>query len=60
LAKNAPELLPIRPIKKEHVKDLLKLAMPPRMTINHAGDVANNRRGREMSKRAKGVDRLIF
>ena len=34
MAKNAPELLPGRPIREEHVEDLLGPARPPRMLTN--------------------------
>ena len=36
MAEKAPELLPGRPVGKEHVEDLLGPARPPRMPIDLA------------------------
>jgi len=37
LAEKAPELLPERPVREEHVEGLLGPARPPRMPLNLAG-----------------------
>ena len=34
MAENAPKLLPVRPVREEHVEDLLGLARLPRMPLN--------------------------
>jgi len=45
LAKNAPELLPGRPVREEHVEDLLGPARPPRMPTNFVARHAEQQEG---------------
>ena len=41
----APELLPRRPVREEHVEDLLGPARPPRMPLNLAGKLNEQQEG---------------
>ena len=45
MAGKAPELLPGRPVREEHVEDLLGPARPPRIPLNLAGKLKNSKRG---------------
>ena len=45
MAEKAPELLPERPVREEHVEDLLGLARPPRMPLNLAGKLNEQQEG---------------
>ena len=45
MAKNAPELLPGRPIREEHVVDLLGPTRPPRMSTNLVARCAEQQEG---------------
>jgi len=45
LAGKAPELLPGRPVREEHVEDLLGPARPPRMPLNLAGKLNEQQEG---------------
>jgi len=45
LAEKAPELLLGRPVREEHVEDLLGPAMPPRMPLNLAGKLNEQQEG---------------
>ena len=41
----APELLPGRPVREEHVEDLLGPARPPRMPLNLVGKLNEQQKG---------------
>jgi len=45
LAGKAPELLPGRPVREEHMEDLLGLARPPKMPTNLIGRHAEQQKG---------------
>ena len=45
MAGKAPELLSGRPVREEHVEDLLGPARPPRMPLNIARKLMNSKRG---------------
>jgi len=45
LAGKAPEPLPGRPVREEHVEDLLGPARPPRMPLNLAGKLNEQQKG---------------
>ena len=41
----APELLPERPVREEHVEDLLGPARPPRRPLNLVGKLNEQQKG---------------
>ena len=45
MAEKAPELLSGRPVREEHVEDLLGLARPPRMSLNLVGKLNEQQKG---------------
>ena len=45
MAGKAPELFPGRPVREEHVEDLLGLARPPRMPLNLTGKLNEQQEG---------------
>ena len=59
MAEKAPELLLGRPIRVEHMEDLLGPARPPRMPLNLAGKLKEEQEGLKREIRTKGVDRLV-
>ena len=45
MAEKAHELLPGRPVREEHVEDLLGPARPPRIPLNLAGKLNEEQKG---------------